>query len=102
MNLGTTLRIQAAGEKKGTLLFSCPSGEVIDLPTLLQLYQNDVALGYPIDDRHGVMQGKGPKGGEWTTKALKKHKSISNPWALSNWMRDKGYHLHEKKPKGES
>jgi hypothetical protein len=31
-------------------------------------------------------------GWEKTVKAMKKHKEIDNPWALSHWMKKKGYH----------
>jgi hypothetical protein len=47
-----------------------------------------------------------PEGWEGTVKAMKKHPEIDNPWALSHWMKGKGYHSHKsedveeaKKPK---
>lgn len=40
-----------------------------------------------------------PKGWEGTVKAMKKHKEISNPWALSYYMKNKGYHSHKGKKK---
>lgn len=36
-----------------------------------------------------------PKGWEKTVKAMKKHKDIDNPWALANWMKNKGYKSHK-------
>lgn len=42
---------------------------------------------------------------EGTVKAMKKHKEITNPWALSWYMKNKGYHSHKTKtgkPKRES
>lgn len=38
-----------------------------------------------------------PEGWEGTVKGMKKHSDIDNPWALSHWMKNKGYkpHLHE-------
>jgi hypothetical protein len=36
-----------------------------------------------------------PPGWEGTVKHLKKHKEVSNPWALSWWMKDKGYKSHK-------
>lgn len=38
---------------------------------------------------------KSPKGFEGTAKAMKKHKNdIDNPFALSHWMKNKGYDSH--------
>ena len=37
-----------------------------------------------------------PKGWEGTVKAMKKHKEIDNPYALTNWMKNKGYQSHKK------
>ena len=37
-----------------------------------------------------------PEGWEGTVKAMKKEKDIDNPWALSHWMKNKGYHSHKK------
>ena len=46
-----------------------------------------------------------PPGFEGTVKAMKKrHPEISNPWALSHWMKSQGYKSHKKKtggPKGD-
>lgn len=36
-------------------------------------------------------QDKAPEGWEETTKKLKKHPEIDNPWALSWWMANQGY-----------
>jgi hypothetical protein len=38
-----------------------------------------------------------PKGWEGTVKSMKKHKEIDNPWALTNYMKNKGYHSHKTK-----
>jgi hypothetical protein len=37
-----------------------------------------------------------PKGWEGTVKAMKKHKEIDNPYALTNYMKNKGYKSHKK------
>ncbi|HET8688773.1 MAG TPA: hypothetical protein VFM18_19320 [Methanosarcina sp.] len=37
-----------------------------------------------------------PEGWEGTVKKMKKHKEIDNPWALANYMKDKGYKSHVK------
>jgi len=37
-----------------------------------------------------------PPGWESTVKKMKKHKEIDNPWALSWWMKNKGYIPHKK------
>ena len=44
---------------------------------------------------------KSPPGFEGTVKAMKKHKDIDNPWALSWWMKNKGYKSHKKKDGSE-
>lgn len=36
-----------------------------------------------------------PKGWEGTVKAMKKHKDISNPWALAHYMKNKGMKSHK-------
>lgn len=40
---------------------------------------------------------KAPAGFEGTVKAMKKHGDIDNPYALTNWMKNKGYKSHRKK-----
>jgi len=57
-----------------------------------------------MDDLRRILQLSGikltedsPAGWEGTVKAMKKHKEIDNPWALSNYMKDKGYHSHKTK-----
>lgn len=40
------------------------------------------------------MEAKAPKGWEGTVKHMKKHSEIDNPYALSNYMKDKGYTPH--------
>lgn len=42
-----------------------------------------------------------PPGWKGTVKAMKKHKDIDNPWALSYWMRNKGYKPHYKDKEGK-
>ena len=36
-----------------------------------------------------------PPGWKGTTEAMKKHKDITNPWALAYWMQNKGYKSHK-------
>lgn len=52
------------------------------------------------------LQEKSPQGWEGTVKAMKRHKDIDNPWALSHWMKNRGAHSHYtkggKKKKHES
>jgi hypothetical protein len=38
------------------------------------------------------MNESAPEGWEKTVLAMKKKKEIDNPWALSHWMKKKGYH----------
>jgi GNAT superfamily N-acetyltransferase len=38
-----------------------------------------------------------PKGWEGTVKAMKKHGEVDNPYALTNYMKNKGYHSHKTK-----
>ena len=40
---------------------------------------------------------KAPEGWEGTVKAMKKHKEIDNPYALTHWMKNKGYKSHKPK-----
>ena len=43
-----------------------------------------------------IEQESAPKGWEGTVKAMKKHKEIDNPYALTNYMKNKGYKSHKK------
>lgn len=43
----------------------------------------------------GSIKETAPAGWEKTVKSMKKHKEIDNPWALSNWMKNKGYKSHK-------
>lgn len=43
-----------------------------------------------------LLAEKAPKGWEGTVKAMKKHKEIDNPYALANYMKNKGYKSHKK------
>ncbi len=40
-----------------------------------------------------------PPGWRGTTEAMKKHKDITNPWALAWWMKNKGYKSHKPETK---
>ena len=40
---------------------------------------------------------KSPEGWEGTVKSMKKHKDVDNPYALSHWMKNKGYKSHKTK-----
>lgn len=44
------------------------------------------------------IQEVSPPGWRGTTEAMKKHKDITNPWALAWWMKNKGYKSHQKDP----
>jgi hypothetical protein len=44
-----------------------------------------------------ILNEDAPPGWEGTTKTMKKHKEIDNPWALSWYMKNKGYHSHKTK-----
>jgi len=44
-----------------------------------------------------VLKEDSPEGWEGTVKTMKKHKDIDNPWALSHYMKNKGYHSHKTK-----
>ena len=45
---------------------------------------------------------KSPEGWEGTVKAMKGQKGITNPWALSHWMKNKGYKSHMKETMEEA
>ena len=47
-------------------------------------------------DADDLLAEKAPKGWEGTVKAMKKHGEIDNPYALTNWMKNKGYKSHKK------
>lgn len=42
------------------------------------------------------LKEKSPPGWSGTTKAMKKHKDIDNPWALAHWMKKRGAKPHYK------
>lgn len=62
----------------------------IKLKRLIVKYKKDVAAGWK-----PPIQGKAAPGFEGTVKHMKKHPEIDNPYALSYWMKDKGYHSHK-------
>ena len=43
----------------------------------------------------GVVAEKAPEGWEGTVKAMKDEPEIDNPYALTNWMKNKGYQSHK-------
>lgn len=49
-----------------------------------------------------ILAEKAPKGWEGTVKAMKKHKDIDNPYALANYMKNKGMKSHKKESVEES
>jgi hypothetical protein len=51
-------------------------------------------------DGDSIFGETAPKGWEGTVKAMKKHKEIDNPYALTNWMKNKGYKSHKKAEEG--
>ena len=57
-----------------------PGAKATDIPKVLQA---------------SAIEGKGPKGWEDTIKQMKKSGAVTNPWALSWWMRDRGMHPHQ-------
>jgi hypothetical protein len=50
----------------------------------------------PAEEQEEVEE-KAPPGWEGTVKAMKKHRKITNPWALAWYMKHKGAHPHYKK-----
>jgi hypothetical protein len=50
-------------------------------------------------DEEPPMTEKAPEGWEATVKKMKKKKEINNPWALTQWMKSKGYQPHAGKDK---
>lgn len=75
---------------EGTIAFE-------DLPEALQ-EKASMAAGQ--EDQN--LSEKAPEGWEGTVKAMKKHKEIDNPYALTNWMKNKGYKSHKKESVEES
>ena len=63
----------------------------MNLTETIRQYMNIV--GEAEDD---MIDEVAPKGWEGTVKKMKKHKEIDNPWALANYMKNKGYKSHKK------
>ena len=57
---------------------------------------NKVELEDYVSETEEELEEKAPEGWEGTVKAMKKHKEIDNPWALSHWMKNKGMKSHKK------
>jgi len=55
----------------------------------------------PTDNESTEVDEVAPKGWEGTVKAMKKHNEIDNPYALANYMKNKGYKSHKKESIGE-
>jgi hypothetical protein len=66
--------------------------------------KNDVGAGFQGNTKGDGMSGfrgeniseKAPEGWEGTVKAMKDEPGIDNPYALTNWMKNKGYQSHKK------
>ena len=67
-------------------------GDESPVPTAL-----DTALDKLKKRKKKKVQEESPPGFEGTVKAMKKHDDIDNPYALSWWMKNKGYKSHKKK-----
>ena len=50
----------------------------------------------------GVVAEKAPEGWEGTVKAMKDEPGIDNPYALTNWMKNKGYQSHKEQKINEA
>ena len=60
---------------------------------------NDVPqVGTSAKKKRKKLQAKSPPGWKHTVEHMKKHKEITNPYALANWMKDQGdvSHVHSK------
>lgn len=99
--------------KKATRLHSdLPSGKSFhyttthdgskDHSSAQDAHQYLVSQGYKLskakhyDGHKGEINEIAPPGFEGTVKAMKKHKDISNPWALAWWQKNHGYKSHKK------
>lgn len=56
------------------------------------------SAGHGSDEDYGDFDQNesAPQGWEGTVKAMKKHKEVDNPYALANYMKNKGYTSHKK------
>jgi hypothetical protein len=69
----------------------------------VSIEQNAAAKGRPVPKveigataANPTVEESAPKGWEGTVKAMKKHKEIDNPYALTHWMKNKGMKSHKK------
>lgn len=66
--------------------------------TFLPREEDDEDIDEHHEDQYNTtVDEKSPKGWEGTVKSMKKHKDIDNPWALTHWMKNKGYKSHKTK-----
>ena len=62
-----------------------------------QILQEKYEIEVELLEEFGMLNEVSPPGFEGTVKAMKKHKEIDNPYALSWYMKNKGYKSHKKK-----
>lgn len=60
-----------------------------------KIKQADAFGGQKKNDVTAIAE-KAPEGWEGTVKAMKDEPEIDNPYALTNWMKNKGYTSHKK------
>jgi hypothetical protein len=65
-----------------------------DLVNMGDITMMDPLTGKPLEEEQ--VDETSPEGWEGTVKAMKKHKEIDNPWALTNSMKNKGFKSHVK------
>ncbi len=92
-----------AGTEKNQQAWNLVKGlarELINLHKKKASLPKQQSLKRSLQYKHGKsvdgMEEVAPSGWEGTVKAMKKHgKEIDNPWALTNWMKSKGYKSHK-------
>ena len=62
-----------------------------------QILQEKYEIEVELLEEFGMLNEVSPPGFEGTVKAMKKHKEIDNPYALSWYMKNKGYSSHKNK-----
>jgi hypothetical protein len=62
-----------------------------------QILQEKYEIEVELLEEFGMLNEVSPPGFEGTVKAMKKHKEIDNPYALSWYMKNQGFKSHKKK-----
>jgi hypothetical protein len=88
------------GATNSALNMGINAAEKKKIKRMLVDYNDDISAGRWAPKKH--MMAKSPPGWEDDVEKMKDdHPEIDNPWALTWWMKDKGYTPHNGKSKGK-